>query len=136
MGLIHSWARNCGKSIILYLLSKLQGLATRQHPLSLSSTSGTSASVSSYHILKSSHNVCTIHACNYYEIMNKTLAFKVGFYLKAVFPSRNLGLKRISLSSMRHTCNDALTQLHTILIIIVRKSFLISFVGGSLEYHE
>lgn len=46
MGLIHSWAKNCGKSMTLYLLSKLQGLATRQHPLLLSggnqSTSGTS----------------------------------------------------------------------------------------------
>lgn len=51
MGLIHSWAKNCGKSMTLYLISKLQGLATRQHPLLLSggnqSTSGTSAYVSS-----------------------------------------------------------------------------------------
>lgn len=42
---------NCGKSLTLYLLSKLQGLATRHHPLLLSggnqSTSGTSAYVSS-----------------------------------------------------------------------------------------
>lgn len=52
MGLIHSWDKNCGKSMTLYLLSKLQGLATRQHPLLLSggnqSTSGTSAYVLSH----------------------------------------------------------------------------------------
>lgn len=49
-GLIHSWAKNCGKSMTLYFLSKLQGLAARQHPLLLSrgkqSTFDTSAYVS------------------------------------------------------------------------------------------
>ena len=43
--------KNCVKSLTLYLLSKLQGLAIRHHPLLLSggnqSTSGTSAYVSS-----------------------------------------------------------------------------------------
>ena len=51
MGLIDSLAKNFGKSMTLYLLSKLQGLATRRHPLLLSggnqSTSGTSVYVSS-----------------------------------------------------------------------------------------
>ena len=50
-GLIHSSEKKCGKSLTLYLLSKLQGPATRHHPLLLSggnqSTSGTSAYVSS-----------------------------------------------------------------------------------------
>ena len=51
IGLIHSSEKNCGKSLTFYLLSKLQGLASRHHPLLLSggnqSTSGTSAYVSS-----------------------------------------------------------------------------------------
>ena len=55
---------NCGKSLTLYLLSKLQGLATRHHPLLLSggnqSTSGTSAYVSSIFsdIFKAGKRIC------------------------------------------------------------------------------
>ena len=64
IGLIHSSEKNCGKSLTLYLLSKLQGLATMHHPLLLSggnqSTSGTSAYVSSIfsHIFKAGKRIC------------------------------------------------------------------------------
>lgn len=47
IGLVYSPDKNCGKSMALYLLGKLQGLASRHHPVLPSGgnqgTSGTSA---------------------------------------------------------------------------------------------